>query len=196
MFCCCAAEPANLTEVKYGGTEENWRASGAGVGLGNRVSLVRVEANLTCQKRSGLMAFFNQRLGTSAEQERLRDAAANGGFVKAAPAMSSDFVPAPWRGMCAGEGPSGHELRQVFMGLIVEMSRGHVQLGRSCCAEDVFEVVLKDGMHGIVIDVTGVAPAAAPEEYDRVLEVNGIRGSSVELAKALGTRRSAEREGG
>ncbi|CAK9118483.1 unnamed protein product [Durusdinium trenchii] len=95
-------------------------------------------------------------------EEKFRDA-----FVKTAPAMASpDFIP------------------------------------------DVFEVKLKDGSHGIVIDVTDPdctiiknlrAEGGAAEwnktasegkcvkEFDRVLEVNGVRGSSVEMAKALGS---------
>eukprot|EP00913_Durusdinium_trenchii_P033421 g31289.t1 len=98
-------------------------------------------------------------------EEKFRDA-----FVKTAPAMASpDFIP------------------------------------------DVFEVKLKDGSHGIVIDVTdpdctiiknlraeGVVlndEALRPclicpmnsQEFDRVLEVNGVRGSSVEMATALGS---------
>jgi len=118
MLCCCAAEPANATEVKYGGTEE-----------------------------------------------RLREASKGTSFVKTAPAMTSDFIP------------------------------------------DVFEVRLQDGLHGIVIDVTDpectivkhIRDGTASDwnnscsedktikEFDRILEVNGVRGNSVELAKALGT---------
>eukprot|EP00435_Cladocopium_sp_Y103_P028094 s1547_g7.t1 len=63
---------------------------------------------------------------------------------------------------------------------------------------DVFEVRLKDGMHGIVIDVTDPECTIVKHIREGTVSdwnstcpdgksVNGVRGSSVELAKALGT---------